>query len=207
MVCRIRIAFCGCILAAGIIFAAPLCAQEVLPAAAPPVGTVPPVASGTTDIDKILQDEQLRIGLQEAFQRKSKLRAPDVDLSALHTVLFSLWQHELLQEAKMKFVTRAPDASELQQGETGAPPVKGVREIGVGGIAWRNVKEWTVWLNGQRITPDAIPKEVMDIRVKKDYVELKWFDSYTNLIFPVRLRPHQRFNLDSRIFLPGESNQ
>lgn len=194
-------------MAAVLAFAAPVRAQDTQAGAASPADVTPPAPQETTDIDKILQDEQLRIGLQEAFQRKSRLRAPDVDLSALHTLFFTLWQHELLQEAKMKFVTRAPDASELEQDTTGAPPVKGVREIGIGGIAWRGVEEWTIWLNGQRITPDAIPKEVMDIRVKKDYVELKWFDSYTNLIFPVRLRPHQRFNLDSRIFLPGESNQ
>ena len=62
---------------------------------------------------------------------------------------------------------------------------------------------WVVWLNGQRVTPEAIPKEIMDIKVRKDYVELKWYDSFSNLIYPVRLQPHQRFNLDSRIFLPG----
>ena len=64
-------------------------------------------------------------------------------------------------------------------------------------------EDWVVWLNGQRVTPEAVPKQIIDIQVKNDYIELKWFDSWTNLIYPVRLRPHQRFNLDTRIFLPG----
>jgi hypothetical protein len=32
---------------------------------------------------------------------------------------------------------------------------------------------------------------------------MKWFDEYTNQVFPIRLRPHQRFNIDARMFLPG----
>jgi hypothetical protein len=43
----------------------------------------------------------------------------------------------------------------------------------------------------------------MDIKVSRAYIDLKWFDGYTNKIYPIRLRPQERFNLDSRIFLPG----
>ena len=160
---------------------------------------------GQTDIDKILQDEQLRIGLQEAYQRKIKLRQPDVDPARLGTMFFTIWQHALLQEAKARFMTRAPDASELAlQGDESGRTIRGPREIRLGGIAYAGPTDWTVWLNGERITPDAIPREVIDIKVAGDFIELKWFDAFTDLIFPVRLRPHQRFNLDSRIFLPGE---
>ena len=63
--------------------------------------------------------------------------------------------------------------------------------------------DWTIWLNNQRVTPNAIPPEVMDLKVHKEYIEMKWFDDYTNQIFPLRLRTHQRFNIDSRVFLPG----
>lgn len=162
--------------------------------------------SAPTDIDRILQDEQLRIGLQEAFQRKSKLRQPDVDITRITTMFFTRWQHALLQEAKARFTTRAPDQGEVSVSETGDPDkrIKGPREIRLGGISYVGPSDWTVWLNGERITPNAIPKEVIDIKVAGEFIELKWFDSYLDLIFPVRLRPHQRFNLDSRIFLPGE---
>lgn len=184
-------------LSLGIAFAQDAPAQEAAP-------TVKDQAE-PTDIDRILQDEQLRIGLQESFQRKIKLRQPDVDLTRLGTMFFTVWQHALLQEAKARFLTRAPDASELaSQGDESGQAIKGPREIRLGGISYSGPRSWTVWLNGGRITPDAIPREVIDIKVAGDFIELKWFDAYTNLIFPVRLRPHQRFNLDNRIFLPGE---
>jgi hypothetical protein len=77
------------------------------------------------------------------------------------------------------------------------------REITLGGIVYVDGDDWTIWLNGKRVNPKAIPKEVIDLKVYKEYVEMKWFDDYTNQIFPLRMRTHQRFNLDARIFLPG----
>ncbi len=73
----------------------------------------------------------------------------------------------------------------------------------LGGIVYAREGEWTIWLNGRRITPEAVPKEVLDLRVFEDYIEVKWLDDYTNQIFPLRLRTHQRFNMDTRVFLPG----
>jgi hypothetical protein len=207
--------FVGAVLC-GFVFA-PACAQDngTAPATNPapaPTAEAPAIPGAgqpgmpLSEIDRILQDEQLRIDLQESFQRKSRLRAPDVDPAQLSTLLFTLWQHELLQEAKARFKTRPPGPGETPAGAEGEKP-QGPREISLGGIVFVASNEWTVWLNKVRITPDAIPKEVMDISVTKNYIELKWFDAYTNLIFPVRLRPHQRFNLDNRIFLPGEGTQ
>jgi hypothetical protein len=53
------------------------------------------------------------------------------------------------------------------------------------------------------VTPEALPEEIMDLKVYKEHVDLKWLDYYTNRIFPIRIRAHQRFNMDTRIFLPG----
>lgn len=182
-------------------------AQMQLPASSK-TATAEKASPTETDIDRILKDEQLRIGLQEAYQRKTKLRQPDIDPARMGTVFFTLWQYALLKEAKLRFQTRAPDQSELAaDNNAGNPTIKGPREVALAGIAYTAPMDWTVWLNGERITPDAIPKEVIDIKVRKEYIELKWFDAFTDLIFPVRLRPHQRFNLDSRIFLPGEGVQ
>jgi hypothetical protein len=116
----------------------------------------------------------------------------------LPTLFFTKWQHALLQEAREGYTTRPPDATD----ESGTI-VRGPREISLGGIVYSSDDKWVVWLNKQRVTPDALPREVMDLKVSTDYVELKWYDSYTNQIFPIRLRAHQRFNIDSKIFLPG----
>ena len=77
------------------------------------------------------------------------------------------------------------------------------REIRLAGIMYDTGDRWTIWLNEERVTPDAVPPEVIDLKVHKEYIEFKWIDDYTNRIYPIRLRPHQRFNIDTRIFLPG----
>lgn len=82
-------------------------------------------------------------------------------------------------------------------------PDPGERNIALGGIVYVSASDWTVWLNGKRLTPKALPEEILDMKVFRDYIEMQWFDAYTNKIYPLRLRPYQRFNLDSRIFLPG----
>lgn len=153
-----------------------------------------------------LKDEQIRLGLQESLRRHLKLRLPDMELEALKSLLFTAWQHALLLEAKAGFMARPPLSDELgdSQEDNGLiEPPNGLREISLGGIVYANSKEWTVWLNGQRISPDALPEEIVDIKVSESYVDLKWYDENTKIIFPVRLRPHQRFNFDSLIFLPG----
>jgi hypothetical protein len=79
-----------------------------------------------------------------------------------------------------------------------------VREISLGGILYKSSNDWAIWINSEKITPKNIPPAIMDISVQQDLIKLKWLDFQTNQIFPVKLRPHQRFNFDTRIFLPGK---
>lgn len=135
---------------------------------------------------------------------KGRLRDASVTPESMQTLFFTAWQHALLQEAKIGFNTRLPNPGEVgQSSDPNAPREPGIRELALGGISYGSASKWAVWLNGVRITPDAIPEQVLDIKVGKAHIDLKWYDSYTNKIYPVRLRPHERFNLDSRIFLPG----
>lgn len=132
----------------------------------------------------------------------------DVDPSEIPSLLFTFWEHESLVDARNSIgVVRAPtqqekdDDTPLSEPKQKPPPEK--RYITLGGIVFAGDKEWTIWLNGQRVEPKAVPPEIIDLKVYKDYVDIKWFDDYTNQIYPIRLRPHQRFNIDTRIFLPG----
>jgi hypothetical protein len=154
-----------------------------------------------------MQDEQMHVNIQDAYQLKTRLHKPEVSQEDFHSLFFTPWQYALLQEAKRGFMSRAPSASELQADGTAAPKPTGPHELSLGGIAYRGPKDWTIWLNGQRMTPDALPEQVLDIKVADDHIDLKWFDINSNLIFPVRMRAHQRFNLDQRIFLPGAGTQ
>lgn len=145
-------------------------------------------------------------------QKLKSLNEYDINPSAIPSLLFTYWEYNALQDAKRsRGVVRPPSDNELAAiGETPAaeqavkpkpPPEQ--RYLKLGGIVYVHNKDWTIWLNGKMVTPKALPPEAIDLVVKKEYIDIKWFDEYTNQVFPVRLRPHQRFNLDTRIFLPG----
>jgi hypothetical protein len=148
-------------------------------------------------------DPDLNVDINEALRRSIQLRKPDVNPLQMHTLFYTLWQHSLLQEAKQTLQTRPLGPGESDTSAQSSAPAPGIREISLGGIVYVKADDWTIWLNGVRVTPKAIPKEVLDIHVHPYSVDLKWYDAYTNVIYPVRMRTHQRFNLDSRIFLPG----
>jgi len=131
------------------------------------------------------------------------------DAESFPSVLFTYWEQVAIEDARRsRGLNRAPTDDELMRdlkkgGQDADAPDPGLRNISLSGIAYNGYKNWTIWLNGQRVTPKAIPKEALDLKVFKEYIEIKWFDEYTNRIIPIRLRPHQRFNIDTRIFLPG----
>lgn len=145
--------------------------------------------------------------LETAMNSMSVLRKNIVRPEDLGTLVFTLWQHSLLQDAKRLFRTRRPTEGEIASATDGSAVdemrPRGVRELSLSGILYKGKDDWIVWLNGKRLAPDALPKEIIDIKVTETHIDLKWFDAYTNLIYPIRMRPHQRFNLDTRIFLPG----
>lgn len=135
-----------------------------------------------------------------------------LDPANIPSLVFTYWEHEAIREAQnSRGVARAPTESELYrelgQGvvpeEERVKPPPEERYISLGGIVYTAPKDWVIWLNGKRITPDAVPEEIIDLQVFKQYIQVKWYDAYHNKIFPIRLRPHQRFNIDTRIFLPG----
>lgn len=138
---------------------------------------------------------------------KAQMEGASVDIRTLTPLVYTSDEYILLQEAMRQFTTRPPTQAEIQEAEEFVEEEEvidpGIRELSLAGIVYRGQKDWTIWFNQQRVTPQAIPEQVLDLKVRKNYIDLKWYDEYTNRIYPVRLRPHQRFNLDSRIFLPG----
>ena len=108
----------------------------------------------------------------------------------------------MIAEARAGFTARPPTDTELRNATDGNVKI-GVREINLAGIVYLSAGDWTIWLNGQKVTPSRLPPEILDIKVRKNSIKLKWFDEYTNQIFPIKLKTHQRFNIDTRIFLPG----
>jgi hypothetical protein len=174
--------------------------------------TTPPVEdkADTPDNADPSKDPLMAVSISQSRQNMARLKQPDVKPEELTSLFFTLWQYQLLQDAKRLYVTHPVSKEDLARGgdATQSRP-RSIRELSVGGILYRGPEDWTVYLNGQRITEDknSLPEQVMDIKVTEDHIDLKWFDTFTNLIFPVRLREHQRFNLDARMFITGQGTQ
>lgn len=81
--------------------------------------------------------------------------------------------------------------------ETAAPPVDAPRSLRLGAIIRFGPDRWTIWLNGERITPANLPRAVRAIAVRPDGVTLDWFDARRGTLVQVALRPYQEVFLDS----------
>jgi hypothetical protein len=183
-------------------------ADPVAAAAEQAAQNTPPVVEGAENAGAVPADPN--IAAIVAAQALVPV-PPDVVVTPemMSSVLFNKNEHELIKEARRSIgIVRPTTEAEIQQDfqdqqEEKVKPPPEERYIRLGGIVFADTKNWTIWLNEKRVTPQALPPEVLDLRVFDGFIEVKWFDDYSNQIFPIRLRPHQRFNIDTRIFLPG----
>lgn len=165
--------------------------------------------NNTSEIDAKLASlpPELKILKSIEAEIKKKKGSEIYERSSVPSLVFTPSQYALLREARIGFNTRAPTLQELGKyadpNDPNYRPPAAVRDVKLGGIAFNTPDDWTIWLNGSRVTPDAIPAEALDLRVYKEFIEIKWFDAVTNQVYPIRLRTNQRFNIDTRIFLPG----
>jgi len=140
----------------------------------------------------------------------------DIEPATIPSLLFTYWEHTSILDAKADAAKNIGDQRAVSEDElrremnkstvpdaAKPKPPPEMRELRLGGILYTAKSDWTIWLNEQRITPDALPKEIIELRVYRHHIDVKWYDDYTMRVFPIRLKSHQRFNLDSRIFLPG----
>ncbi len=79
----------------------------------------------------------------------------------------------------------------------------GPRVLSLAGIVYVDRNDWTIWLNGERVTPANIPDRVIDLTVKRDRIHLKWLDIKQQRVVVITLRSHQRYDLDSGLLMPG----
>lgn len=82
-------------------------------------------------------------------------------------------------------------------------PIPMRRTISVAGVVFRDKDDWIVWLNGRKVTPKNLLPEIVDIRVEKEKVHLKWFDRGINGVISISLRPHQTYDIVTGVLLPG----
>jgi hypothetical protein len=181
-----------------------LASTDLVKAQESPV-SVQPETGAVSDKNELPLELRLLNNIEKEIKKKKGKEI--YERSSIPSLVFTPSQYALLREARIGFNTRAPTLQELAKaGDPNDPnyrPPASIRDIKLGGISFNTPDDWTIWLNSSRVTPDALPAEAIDLRVYKDFIELKWFDALTNQIYPVRLRTNQKFNIDSRIFLPG----
>lgn len=133
------------------------------------------------------------------------LRKPSVLPSQIYSTFFTFNELQILRQARKGFEVNDMTGvvEEFPEEEQLASLDPGPRNLDLGGILYISNDDWTIWLNNEEVNPSSIPSEVLDLKVSKNYVEIEWLDAMTNQIYPVRLRPNQIFNLDTRLFLPG----
>lgn len=145
----------------------------------------------------------------DVAMHKARISPPGVTPDDLGSLMFTPWQQALLEEARRGFLSNREkteikknnEVLGLTEPKKQPPKNPGLRNISLGGIVFQSAENWTIWLNGVRVTPDKFPKQVTDLKVYKDHIELKWQDEYTDRIYPIRLKPQQIFNLDKRRFV------
>lgn len=165
--------------------------------------TVPSEGTDTGETAEAEEGKEEGSHIKDMLQRAA-LSQSQLILERVGSLFFTSYEYQLIKEARKGYTARAPTEREIDKSqEEERPRKKGPRELTVGGIIYSSDNDWTVWLNGQKITPTRLPEEILDIIVRKDYIKLKWFDPNTNQIYPIKIKTHQRFNLDTRIFLPG----
>lgn len=197
---------CLCVLGVGV-FSSAAFSQEGGDAAASTFGTTQAVSG--MNPEQLSPEVRILQSIEKEIHSKYKKQA--YVRSQIPSLFFTSSQHALLREARVGFNTRIPglrgeSAGDADPNDPNYRPPVSLREVSLAGILYNSDEDWTVYLNKVRVTPDAIPSEVVDIKVFKDYIELRWFDQVSNQVFPIRLRPNQRFNLDARVFLPGQSS-
>lgn len=97
----------------------------------------------------------------------------------------------------------APREAFDKTNQSDKPLDSGPRVITLSAIIYNGKNDWTVWLNGEKVTPKNIPDRIMGITVKPDRVHLRWMDIGNQRIVNITLRPNQQYLLDSDTIVLG----
>ncbi len=140
---------------------------------------------------------------QEANKKtKWGLTQKELDKFFLGSFLFSGAEAALIQKAMMGRVEMPQQTQETLSLEKKEIPKR--RVIQISGVFFRTVKDWTVWINGKKVTPYKQLPEIIDIEVRSSsYLHLKWYDVGLNKVISITMRPNQVYDITTGILLPG----
>lgn len=102
-----------------------------------------------------------------------------------------------IQQALRGRITKAP----MMEDQMSGIPTR--RVIRVSGVFYRSPTDWIVWMNNQKVTPENLLPEIVDISVKpSSKVSLQWYDRGLNQVLSITLRPHQTYDITTGVLLP-----
>lgn len=127
-----------------------------------------------------------------------------VSAAPRESLFFTADELRSIMMANQGFLTIPSDEEEEEGAPVQEAPMdRGRRILKLSGLVYQSPSDWTVWLNGERVTPKNIPENVMGLVVRTDHIRLRWLDKATNRIVNITLRPHQQYNLDLDLISPG----
>jgi hypothetical protein len=88
----------------------------------------------------------------------------------------------------------------LTPATTYIPPI---RRIKVAAVIYDSPDKWMVYINNQWITPNVSMKEIVDIKVERDLIHLKWYDIGANKVLVLTMRPNETYDIVTGVLLPG----
>ncbi len=145
---------------------------------------------------------------QKAEQERNKktkwgLTNRELDKFFIDSFMFSGAEAALIQKAMGGRVEKPQQTQETLKIEKKVVIPKR-RVIKISGVLFRSPKDWAVWINGRKITPDVSLPEIIEIKVKSSsYLHLKWYDVGLNKVISITMRPNQTYDITTGILLPG----
>lgn len=153
----------------------------------------PAAAIAATGGDAVGPDTPAAEGAADAAAAQSQpVSAPvaTVKTPFRDTLLFSGAEIAALREAA---AGRRSNEAFLDAEKTELIPID--RKIRLSGIYYKDDGNWIVWLNGYKLHPRYLLKEIHRIDVKRDEIFLSWYDIGLNDVINIRMRPHQVYDI------------
>ena len=119
----------------------------------------------------------------------------------LTSLLFTDHEIELINEAL------AGGPEEEQSAAPAAPRVVkqpvGPTLLHLSAIVYFSPSSWTIWLNGERVTPDRWPKHIEALAVERDSIQVKLRIGDDRLPLSVQLWPNQTYIVSTENVVEG----
>ncbi len=121
----------------------------------------------------------------------------------LTSLLFTDHEIELINEA----LVGGPE--EEQSAAPAAPRIVKLKQpvgpalLHLSAIVYFSPSSWTIWLNGERVTPDRWPKHIEALAVERDSIQVKLRIGSDRLPLSVQLWPNQTYIVSTENVVEG----